>query len=71
MIYDYDYVYKVKYGYVYQLNVLTNSDIEFDLERIYSYLYTKFNFFNNLKNFKAKFTHKERFYLYFSFIGQG
>ena len=71
MIYDYDYVYKVKQGYVYQLNVLTNSDIEFNLERIYSYLYTKFNFFNNLKNFKAKFTHKERLYLYFSFIGQG
>jgi cytochrome c oxidase subunit I len=70
MIYEYNYAYKVKHGYVYQLNVL-NVDIEYKLERIYTYVYTKFNFFNNLKNFKAKFTHIERLNLYYSFIGQG
>jgi heme/copper-type cytochrome/quinol oxidase subunit 1 len=69
MIYGFDLVYKVKQGYVYQLNVVTINEIEFDMDRFYSYLYTKFNFFNNLKNFKV--SHKERVNLYFSFIGQG
>jgi len=69
MIYGFDLVYKVKQGYVYQMGVITMSDIEFDLDRVYSYLYTKFNFFNNIKN--IKYTHKERINLYFAFIGQG
>ena len=67
MIYNFDLIYKVKQGYVYKLNII--SDIEFDSERLYSYLYTKFNFFNNIKNLKIK--HKDRLNLYFSFIGQG
>ncbi len=65
----FDLVYKVKQGYVYQLGVLSN--VEFDQERIYSYLYTKFNFFNNMKNLKFKYNHADRINLYFSFIGQG
>jgi hypothetical protein len=69
MIYGFDLVYKVKQGYIYQLGVITMSDIAFDLDRVYSYLYTKFNFFNNIK--KIKFSHKERINLYFAFIGQG
>lgn len=69
MVYNFDLIYKVKQGYVYQLNVVTMSEIEFDSERLYSYLYTKFNFFNNIKNLKI--AHKDRINLYFSFIGQG
>jgi hypothetical protein len=69
MVYNFDLIYKVKQGYVYQLNVVTMSEIEFDSDRLYSYLYTKFNFFNNIKRLKV--THKERFNLFFSFIGQG
>jgi cytochrome c oxidase subunit I len=69
MIYNFDLIYKVKQGYIYQLNVITMSEIEFDSERLYSYLYTKFNFFNNIKNLKIM--HKGRLNLYFSFIGQG
>lgn len=65
----FDFVYKVKQGYVYQLGILSTNNTEFDQERIYSYLYTKFNFFNNMK--KLKYNHIDRINLYFSFIGQG
>lgn len=64
----FDLVYKVKQGYVYQLGVLVH-EIEFDSERIYSYLYTKFNFFNNIK--KLKYNCLDRLSLYYSFISQG
>ena len=69
IVYGFDFVYKVKQGYVYQLGILSANNTEFDQERIYSYLYTKFNFFNNMRKFK--YTHIDRINLYFSFIGQG
>ena len=46
------------------------SEIEFDLDRVYSYLYIKFNFFNNLKN-RELLNFSERFNLYYMFIYQG
>ena len=71
IVYEWDFVYKAKRGYVYQLNMLSTNEVELAIgeERIYSYLYTKFNFFNNIK--KLKYTHINRINLYFSFIGQG
>jgi cytochrome c oxidase subunit 1 len=69
IVYGFDFVYKVKQGYIYQLGILSTSSIEFEQERSYSYLYTKFNFFNNMK--KLKYTYINRINLYFSFIGQG
>jgi hypothetical protein len=69
MIYKYDFVYKTKIGYIFQLNVITKSEIEFNLDRIYTYVYSKFNFFNNIKNNRINF--KMRFNMFISFIEQG
>jgi hypothetical protein len=69
MLYKFDFVYKTKIGYIFQLNVITFSEIEFNLERIYTYVYSKFNFFNNIKNQKLNFL--GRFNIYYSFIEQG
>jgi hypothetical protein len=69
MLYKFDYVYKTKIGYIYQLNVVTFSEIEFDLNRVYSYVYSKFNFFNNIKIKKLNFLN--RLNIYYSFIEQG
>ena len=46
MVYRYDLVYQTKFGYVFQLNNLIKKD-KFDVDHIYTYLYPKFNFFNN------------------------
>lgn len=69
MLYKFDYVYKTKIGYIYQLNVVTASEIEFDLNRVYTYVYSKFNFFNNIKIKKLNFLN--RFNIYYAFIEQG
>jgi len=69
MIYKYDFVYKTKIGYIFQLNVITMSEVEFNLDRIYTYVYSKFNFFNNIKNNSINF--KSRFNIYTSFVEQG
>jgi hypothetical protein len=69
MIYKYDFVYKTKIGYIFQLNVVTMSEIEFNLDRVYTYVYSKFNFFNNIKKNNINF--KTRLNMYTSFIEQG
>jgi hypothetical protein len=69
MIYKYDFVYKTKIGYIFQLNVITMSEVEFNLDRIYTYVYSKFNFFNNIKNNSINL--KLRFDMYNSFVEQG
>jgi hypothetical protein len=69
MIYDYDYIYKTKIGYVFQLNVITKSEVEFNFDRAYTYVYSKFNFFNNIKN--NTISYNTRFSIYYSFIEQG
>jgi len=68
MLFQWDFIYKTKQGYVFQLNVVTISEIEFDLNRIYSYLYCKFDFFNNLQ---YKLYTKARLNSYYYFIVQG
>jgi hypothetical protein len=45
-------------------------EIEFDVDRVYSFLYNKFNFFNNLKN-KNVIGFTERFDIYYMFLHQG
>jgi hypothetical protein len=69
MIYRFDLIYKTKIGYIFQLNIITVSEIEFNLDRIYSYVYSKFNFFNNIK--KRKLNILSRFNIYQSFLEQG
>jgi len=69
MIYRFDLIYKTKIGYIFQLNLVTVYEVEFNLDRIYSYVYTKFNFFNNIK--KRKLNMLNRFNIYHSFIEQG
>src|SRR5258708_6009432 len=53
MIYKYDLVYQTKFGYVFQLNNLVKRD-KFDIDYIYTYLYSKFYFFNN-RRIKRKY----------------
>ena len=69
MIYRFDFMYKTKIGYIFQLNIVTFSEIEFNLDRIYTYVYSKFNFFNNIKNKKINLF--GRFNIYYSFLEQG
>jgi cytochrome c oxidase subunit 1 len=69
MIYRFDLMYKTKIGYIFQLNIVTVSEIEFNLDRVYSYVYSKFNFFNNIK--KRKLNMSSRFNIYYSFLEQG
>ena len=71
MIYGYDLVYKTKFGYVFQLNNLIKRD-KFDVDHVYTYLYPKFNFFNNrrIKN-KSSLDFSSRFNIFYSFIDQG
>jgi hypothetical protein len=45
-------------------------EIEFDVDRVYSFLYNKFNFFNNLKS-KNIIGFTERFDIYYTFLHQG
>lgn len=70
MVFKWDLVYKTESGYVFQLNVVTMREIEFDVDRVYSFLYNKFNFFNNLKN-KNVIGYTERFDIYYTFLHQG
>jgi cytochrome c oxidase subunit I len=70
MIFKWDFVYKTNYGYVYHLNVWTMSEIEYNLDRIYTYVYLKFNFFSNIKN-KNVFNLLDRLNIYFTFLRQG
>jgi cytochrome c oxidase subunit I len=71
MIYKLDFVYQTKYGYVFQLNNLIKKD-KFDADHIYSYLYSKFNFFNNRRiKRKAHIDYLNRFNIFYSFINQG
>jgi cytochrome c oxidase subunit I len=70
MIFKWDLVYKTELGYVFQLNVVTMREIEFDVDRVYSFLYNKFNFFNNLKS-KNIIGFTERFDIYYTFLHQG
>jgi hypothetical protein len=69
MIYRFDLMYKTKIGYIFQLNIVSVYEIEFNLDRIYSYVYSKFNFFNNIK--KRKLNLVNRFNIYHSFLEQG
>ena len=71
MVYKYDLVYKTKFGYVFQLNNLIKRD-KFDVDHVYTYLYPKFNFFNN-RRIKRKFNFdlENRFNIFYSFINQG
>ena len=69
MIYRFDLMYKTKIGYIFQLNIVSSSEIEFNLDRIYSYVYSKFNFFNNIK--KRKLNILTRFNIFNSFLEQG
>ncbi len=69
MIYRFDLMYKTKIGYIFQLNIVSVYEIEFNLDRVYSYVYSKFNFFNNIK--KRKLNILNRFNIYQSFLEQG
>ena len=71
MIYKYDLVYQTKFGYVFQLNKLIKQD-KFDIDQVYTYLYPKFNFFNN-RRLKTNFTidFLSRFNIFHSFVYQG
>jgi hypothetical protein len=46
------------------------SEIEYDLDRVYSFFYLKFNFFNNIKD-KNILNFSERFNIYYTFLYQG
>lgn len=71
MVYRYDLVYKTKFGYVFQLNNLIKRD-KFDVDHVYTYLYPKFNFFNNRRiKRKVNFDLLNRFNIFYSFIEQG
>jgi len=70
MVFKWDFIYKVKEGYIFQLNIITINEIEYDLDRLYTYIYPKFDFFNNL-SFKNKIDFITRLNLFYSFIFQG
>jgi len=70
MVFRWDYVYKVNEGYVIQLNIVTINEIEFDSNRVYSFLYPKFDFFINLVS-QYKLTSLARLNNYYSFVQQG
>jgi hypothetical protein len=71
MIYKLDFVYQTRYGYVFQLNNLIKKD-KFDVDHIYSYLYPKFNFFNNRRiKRKTSIDYLNRFNIFYSFVNQG
>lgn len=71
MIYKYDLVYKTKFGYVFQLNNIIKRD-KFYVDYVYTYLYPKFNFFNNRRiKRKINFDYLNRFNIFYSFINQG
>jgi hypothetical protein len=71
MVYRYDWVYKTKFGYVFQLNNLIKRG-QFDTDHVYTYLYPKFSFFNNRRiKRKASFDFLSRFNIFYSFISQG
>lgn len=56
---------------MFQLNNLIKKG-EFDVDHIYTYLYPKFNFFNNRRiKRKASFDYSSRFNIFYSFINQG
>lgn len=71
MVYRYDLVYQTRYGYVFQLSNLVKRD-QLDFGHVYTYLYPKFNFFNN-RRLKKKFSIDfiGRFSVFYSFINQG
>jgi hypothetical protein len=70
MMYKYDLVYKTRFGYVFQLNNLVKRD-KFDLDHAYTYLYPKFNFFNNIRvKKKVSFGFSSRFSVFHSFVYQ-
>jgi hypothetical protein len=71
MIYKYDLVYKTRFGYVFQLNNIIKRD-KFNIDYVYTYLYPKFNFFNNRRiKEKFNFDYLNRFNIFYSFINQG
>jgi len=71
MVYRYDLVYKTKFGYVFQLNNLIKRD-KFDVDHVYTYLYPKFNFFNNRRiKKKVNFDLLNLFNIFNSFIYKG
>jgi cytochrome c oxidase subunit I len=71
MIYKYDLVYKTRFGYVFQLNNIIKRD-KFNIDYVYTYLYPKFNFFNNRRiKKKFNFDYLNRFNIFYSFINQG
>jgi heme/copper-type cytochrome/quinol oxidase subunit 1 len=71
MIYKYDLVYKTKFGYIFQLNNIIKRD-KFSVDYVYTYLYPKFNFFNNRRiKKKISFDYLSRFNIFHSFIDQG
>jgi hypothetical protein len=71
MVYRYDWVYKTKFGYVFQLNNLIKRS-SFDVDHVYTYLYPKFNFFNNRRTKrKVSLDLSNRFNIFYSFISQG